>query len=79
MDQTLVPIRSAWASKINWTQFLAIGSAVAVSAGCSACDLSAQQIAAILTTITVVQGIATWVFRTWFNGSVSPASLPPVT
>lgn len=76
MDETArVPVKSSWASKINWTQALCIGSTIAVTAGCKACELDNGTTLAIVTTIQFVQGVATFVFRTWFNNSVSPASL----
>ena len=70
-----VPVRSALLSKINWTNVVGMGCTLAVVAGCSKCGLSGEDVAIIGAAIQGVQTAATVVFRTWFNNSVSPASL----
>ena len=70
-----VEVRSAWLSKINWTQVIGIGSSIAVAAGCAKCEVPAEVITAAVLAIQGVQAVATWVFRTWFNGTVPPGSL----
>lgn len=72
-DQATVPVKSAWASKINWTQAVAVLASVLTLFGFS--SLTPEQQAAIVTTISVVQGVATWVMKTWFTPTVSAASL----
>lgn len=67
-----VEVKSAWYSKINWTQAVAIAASGAVLLGV---DVDAQTQASIVMAIQGAQGIVTWVLRTWFNRSVSPASL----
>lgn len=71
----LVPIKTAWASKVNWTQAIGMASSIAVVAGCAKCEVPPETIAALVVAIQGAAAVATWVFRTWFNGSVSPASL----
>ncbi len=72
MDKALVPVVSAWYSKINWTQAGSAATALIVAFGI---DFPADQKAAILGGLVVVQSVLTWVLRTWFNGSVAPTSL----
>lgn len=69
-----VPIKSAWASKINWTQAVALaGTVLTLTTGH---DLDPATQAAIVAGIQAVQSVATWVQRTWFTKSVTPQSLP---
>ena len=75
-SSAVVPVTSAWASKINWTQAVAVGSSILVFAFGPKASLSTDQQLALVTTINLVQSAATWIFRTWYNGSVSPSSLP---
>lgn len=72
VTDAVVPVKSSWASKINWTQAVAMGASVAVIFGV---DVPPEQQVAIVAVIQGVQSVATWVLRTWFNASVSPASL----
>lgn len=72
MDKALVPVRSSWASKINWT---AIGGAVMTLVTTNALGLEPQTQVKVLAATQLVQSVATVIFRTWFNNSVSPASL----
>ncbi len=72
MNKALVPVRSSWASKINWT---AIGGAVMTLVTTNALGLEAQTQVKVLAATQLVQSVATVIFRTWFNNSVSPASL----
>lgn len=67
-----VEIKSAWFSKINWTQAVAMAASVGVIFGV---DLDAKTQLALVGMIQSGQTVATWLFRTWFNRSVSPASL----
>jgi hypothetical protein len=68
----IVPIKTAWLSKINW---VAVGSAVMALAVAFGVNISDADKTAILTAIPVIAGTITWILRTWFNGTVSPASL----
>ena len=70
-----VPIKSAWYSKINWTQAVATSAMVLTLVSGGKMNITLEEQAAIVTTIGVIGGIVTWVCRTWFNGSVSPSSL----
>lgn len=78
----VVPIASAWVSKINWTQIVAMALSAIVAANPADIlqfinvtpDPSTKM--AIILGIQGAQSLATWVLRTYFNGSVSPGSLP---
>ena len=68
----VVPVQTAWLSKINWTQVVgAIGTLVTTNAF----GLDAATQVKILAVWGLAQNAATFVFRTWFNGTVSPGSV----
>ncbi len=69
---TRVEVKSAWLSKVNWTQAVSLGATVLALKGF---NLDAETQVSVVAGIQGVQSAATWVFRTWFNKSVSPASL----
>ncbi len=71
----VVPITPAWTSKINWTQAVAILSSIVTLVFGSNAGLSPDRQAAIVTVITIIQGVATWIMRTWFTSSVHASSL----
>lgn len=65
-----VAVKSAWWSKINWVQAVALASTVATVFGM---DLSPEIQAKVVETIVGVSSLATIVLRTWFTTSVTPA------
>ena len=70
-----VSLKSAWASKINWTQAVtAFAMLVTLFTG-GKFNIDADQQAAIVVTIGVVGNLATWVMKTWFTPTVTPASV----
>jgi hypothetical protein len=71
MNFTEVAIKSAWWSKVNWTQVLAMASSFGVVFGL---DISPEEQAKIVATIQGVSGLATIIIRTWFTTSITPAS-----
>jgi uncharacterized protein (DUF697 family) len=71
MDSVLVETKSAWLSKINWTQGIAM---VAMMASVFGLDLDAKTQADILAGIIAVQGIVTWIMKTWFTKTVTPSA-----
>lgn len=64
-------IKSAFASKINWTQAIA---AIAMILTMFGFNLPADVQAQIVAIIVGVQAVVTWVMRTWFTTSITPQS-----
>lgn len=71
MDFIDVAIKSAWWSKVNWTQVVAMAATLGVLFGL---ELPAEQQAKIVATIQAVSGFATVILRTWFTTSVTPSA-----
>ncbi len=67
-----VPIKSAWLSKVNWTQAVAL---LAAWLGAKGINVDAETQVQIVLSVQAIQSVATWILRTWFNKSVTPASL----
>ena len=65
-----VAVKSAWWSKINWTQAVAMAASIAIFFGH---DFSPEQQAKIVVTIQAISGLATIIQRTWFTTSITPA------
>lgn len=68
-SMNIIKAKSAWVSKINWTQAVAM---LAMALSFFGFDLDAKTQADVLAAIIAMQGIVTWVLRTFFNNSVSP-------
>lgn len=68
----VVPVKSAWASKINWTQ--AIGF-VAIAGSWFGLDLDAKTQTEIIGAIALATQAATWIQRTWFTKAVTAAAV----
>lgn len=64
---TTADVKSAWASKINWTQVVGGGAMVLAWTGV---DMPPDVRAAIVTLIGAGTQVATWVLRTWFTKAV---------
>ena len=81
--QAAVPVQTAWLSKINWTQAVGVAATAIALVSAGKYNLPADQQVSLVNGLTetvagiqVLVAVATWVFRTWFNGTVSPGSLP---
>jgi hypothetical protein len=71
MNQTVeVPVRSAWLSKINWAQLISL---IAMLLTLFGIDFPKDVQLEIISMITGVNVVGTWVLRTWFTNSVTPA------
>jgi hypothetical protein len=70
-----VPTKSAWLSKINWTQGVSSLAMVLTLVSGGTLNLTADQQTAMIVTVGVVGDIATWVIKTWFTPTVTPASV----
>jgi len=73
----LVQTKSAWASKINWTQAVSSGAMLLTLISGGKLNLTADQQVGIVVTIGVAGDIITWVTKTWFTPTVTPASMTP--
>ena len=72
----VVPVVSAWYSKINWIQVVSGAGMLMTFTTGGQVNMTASQQAAVVVVIGLISNIATFVMRTWFNGTVNPASLP---
>lgn len=73
----VVPVKSAWYSKINWTQ--AIAMVAMAGTVFNLFDWTPAQQVEILAGITTIQSGVTWLWKTFFTTTVTPASIPPST
>lgn len=65
---TIVPVKSGWFSKINWTAALGpVASGIAAFLAGFGLDLTSEQIIGVVIGVQTLQSILTWVFRTFFN------------
>lgn len=71
-----VDYKSAFMSKINWTQLVAMLAMLLTYFGI---DLDAQTQEAVLAGIIAITTVLTWVMKTWFTTTVTPSSMPPGT
>ena len=72
-DQTaLVPVKSAWKSKINWAQ---AGSAATMLVTTFGLDIPDKYRAGARAVVIAVNSVSTWMLRTWFSQSITTASL----
>ena len=69
-----IETKSAWLSKINWTQLLAVSASTLVLVTGGKVDIPPEVQAQIVVGIGVVQGVVTWVLKTWFTPTITPAS-----
>jgi putative chitinase len=70
-DVKVVDVKSAWLSKINWTQFLGLAAMLATMFGIPVTDELKAQLIAGITGLTYV---VTWALRTFFSNTITPAS-----
>lgn len=69
---TVVPVKSGWASKINWVQFAGPACSLLAAFGL---DLGPDQLVALVVAVQTVQSIVTWVLRTWFTHAVTRSAV----
>lgn len=74
-----VATQSAFLSKINWTQAVGITATVLALITANKVQIPAEQQVAIVTVIQGIQGVATWIIKTWFTKTVTPASVAQAT
>lgn len=71
-----VPIKSAWASKINWGQAIGMVASVLVIVTGGKVNIDASTQAALLGGIQAVVAVYTVVMKTFFTSTVTPSSAP---
>ena len=70
-----VAVKSAWWSKINWVQTVALLATIATVVGF---DFPPELQAKVVETIVGLSTVATVILRTWFTTTVTPASADKV-
>lgn len=65
-----VPVKSAWLSKINWTQAVTVVAMILTFFGI---NVPEETKAALIAGIGSIGAVVTWIFRTWFNKTVTEA------
>lgn len=73
----VVPVKSAWYSKINWTQ--AVGMLAMLGTAFGGFDITPETQVEIVTAIGLAQGAITYILKTFFTNTVTPAAIPPGT
>lgn len=73
--KALVNVQPAVQSKINWVQIIGIGASILAVLTGGQINLTPEQIAGTVVAIQTVQGFVTFVMRTWFTTTVTPASM----
>ena len=74
-----VATQSAWASKINWTQAVGIFATVLALATMNKVSIPVEQQATIVAVIQGIASLVTWIMKTWFTKTVTPASVANAT
>ena len=68
----VAPVKSPWASSVNWAQFAGLLTSLAVYLKV---PLDSAQIASLLISIQAIVGLYTWVKHTWFEHDVLASSV----
>lgn len=68
-----VDVESAWLSKINWTQAVGILASVLTVISGNKYQIPPETQLAIVGAIQGLQGVASWVLKTWFTKTITPA------
>lgn len=69
-----VEVQSSWASKINWTQAVSGTAMLLTFVSGGKIGMTIDQQAAVVTAIGVATNVVTWIFKTWFTKTITPAS-----
>ena len=69
-----VDVQSAWISKINWTQAIGIVATILAVVSSNKYEIPAETQISIVAGIQGVQAVVTWVIKTWFTKTITPAS-----
>lgn len=69
-----VEVQSAWTSKINWTQAIGIAASVIAVVSGNKYQIPVETQLALVSGIQGLQAVASWVLKTWFTKTITPAS-----
>jgi hypothetical protein len=69
-----VETKSAWLSKINWTQMVSFTASALVLITGGKLDIPPEQQAVIVLMIQGAQSMVTWILKTWFTPTITPSS-----
>lgn len=75
----IVDVKSAWFSKINWTQAIGIGATTIALLTANKIQIPVDTQVAMVAVIQGIQAIVTWIIKTWFTPTVTTASIAPPT
>lgn len=68
-----VEVQSAWASKINWTQAIGIVASILAVVSGHKYEIPMETQLSLVAGIQGLQAVVTWVIKTWFNKTITPA------
>lgn len=71
----VVPVKSAWASKVNWTQAISMVAMVASYFTGGKINLTPDQQTALAVAIGVVTNVVTIIIKSYFTPTVTVGSL----
>ncbi len=74
-DTVVVDVKSAWLSKINWTQAIGVAASIAAVFGF---NLPAQTQVEIVAAIQGVVAVVTWALKTFSHPTVTPSQAAKV-
>jgi len=69
---TVVPVKSGWASKINWVQLAGPACSLLAAFGL---NLAPDQLVGFVVAVQSVQSVVTWILRTWFTHAITQSSV----
>jgi len=69
----VVPVKSAWWSKVNWLQ---VGGSILTLLTTNAFGFDPATQVKVLAIVNIIQSVATIVLKTWFSPAVIANSLP---
>ncbi len=73
--QVIVPVRSAWFSKINVTQWISALAVMLTLFSGGKLNLDASQQLALVSAIGIITPIITSIFRTFYTKTITPSSI----
>lgn len=73
-----VDVRSAWLSKINWTQAVGVGASLLVLTTGGKVNIPLEQQAGIVVAIQALCGVITWALKTFGHPTVTASQAAKV-